>query len=406
LPTRIILPGATISQRNVAPLGAGSDATLTIEFNEQVVSPGSGIQVNVGGQTLTGGTRQRPAPDGLPEIWTFTMSSAFLQSLPNATNTITINATNRFASNLAIDGDPSSMAFRGYDGTLNGCDAATTPGAPSGDSLANFTIAPPTPPSLSCSGPGPQWNSPSVITCKASASGGTVTLPGTVTYRSPDGSQVTSQITVAGAGCRNYPVTATASSGLSTTVTVPVVNNTISLNPPVYTLTPSNSSVFVGVYASNCDTVPHSVYLYNPAYSAQSQPGILLPWLTGLTNFNGEYQDVVPPSSSNALVDGLAFGYYFDGPLPASGATGNKFPYALVPENRPVDNPAPLLASNVLPADAMNGEVDEDPAPHPDDTLTLTTPQFPDPRPAATNSSIGADEVAAIQPGGLLSKRL
>jgi hypothetical protein len=138
LPTRTVLPGAALSQRNVAPLGAGSDATLEIEFNEQVVSPGSGIQVDVGGQTLTGGTRLRPAPDGLPEKWTFTMSSAFLQSLPNATNTITINATNRFASNLAIDGDPSSMAFRGYDGTLTGCDAATTPGAPSGDTLASF----------------------------------------------------------------------------------------------------------------------------------------------------------------------------------------------------------------------------------------------------------------------------
>jgi hypothetical protein len=137
-PTRTVLPGAALSQRNVAPLGAGSDATLEIEFNEQVVSPGSGIQVDVGGQTLTGGTRLRPAPDGLPEKWTFTMSSAFLQSLPNATNTITINATNRFASNLAIDGDPSSMAFRGYDGTLTGCDAATTPGAPSGDTLASF----------------------------------------------------------------------------------------------------------------------------------------------------------------------------------------------------------------------------------------------------------------------------
>ncbi|MBI5624225.1 MAG: hypothetical protein HY924_10630, partial [Elusimicrobia bacterium] len=120
----ITAPGPTRTKATPTdtPLRAGSNATLEIEFNEQVISPGTGIEIVVGGKTLTGGVRTRPFPASPPEKWTFTMSPEFLASLPDGQVPAEVTANNRYATVLSIDSNPETMGFRDYAGGMHACD--------------------------------------------------------------------------------------------------------------------------------------------------------------------------------------------------------------------------------------------------------------------------------------------
>ncbi|MEW6558528.1 MAG: hypothetical protein AB1349_14460, partial [Elusimicrobiota bacterium] len=107
-PTRHLIPGDSLESRNLKPLNANSNATITIEFSEYVVSPGAGIQIEIDNTTITGGSRNRAGQHSPPETWTFTLTPSQITSLGDGQKTLKITAYNLSAQSLELDSTPKT----------------------------------------------------------------------------------------------------------------------------------------------------------------------------------------------------------------------------------------------------------------------------------------------------------
>ena len=120
---------------SATPLGPGSNTMIQIEFSEEVVSPGAGIQVSIDNQTITGGVRERPrisngavSPGEPVERWTFSVSASQLANIADGEHSLQICAAHRFFQALSLDSNPKTMAFKSFAGNAlsqyeSGCDS-------------------------------------------------------------------------------------------------------------------------------------------------------------------------------------------------------------------------------------------------------------------------------------------